>query len=236
MNRKVAHGLRGVLSLIILGATTSAASALEPTIYACVAQPGGTLRIVSSTRSCLQNETLLSWNQVGPKGPAGVTGPTGPQGPAGKSGTGFAGVHGTVNANGTIASGKGFTVSRPNSGEYTIDFTMPSSTQPNCLVSKNDLNFQGDCGYSVRSLSTTPATFRLSVVCESQTLYSVFNKSDAPILTKTITRSGDYAAGLLSSEFPLSTPFTFMCMQTPDAYSSSLTDGLPTAQDATLGR
>jgi len=68
----------GVAVFIILGlATTSVA---ETTYYGCVLKDG-TLRIISPTQSCRNNETRIFWNATGPEGPAGPQGLPGPQGP-----------------------------------------------------------------------------------------------------------------------------------------------------------
>ncbi len=64
-------------------------------IYGCVTNNGGSdyfrfgsanLRIVPAGTTCRRNETLISWNQVGPQGPQGLQGPAGPAGPTGATG------------------------------------------------------------------------------------------------------------------------------------------------------
>jgi hypothetical protein len=45
-------------------------------IFACVSQQGG-VRLVAQNSTCSQNETLVTWNVVGPQGPAGPAGPAG---------------------------------------------------------------------------------------------------------------------------------------------------------------
>jgi hypothetical protein len=56
-------------------------------IHACYTKSGGSLRVIdSSVTSCGQNETALTWNNVGPRGPQGLPGPQGPVGPAGPQG------------------------------------------------------------------------------------------------------------------------------------------------------
>jgi hypothetical protein len=39
-------------------------------------------------------------------------------------------IRGSVNANGTIAAGSGFSVTRTNAGNYTVTFSVPFSAEP----------------------------------------------------------------------------------------------------------
>lgn len=64
-----------------LGATNAA----ENTVYACVHKNGNPTLVAEGT-ACKPNETLVSWNIVGPRGEKGDTGPQGPQGPQGETG------------------------------------------------------------------------------------------------------------------------------------------------------
>lgn len=64
-----------------LGATAADAN----TIYACVHKNGNPTLVAEGTE-CKPNETLVSWNIVGPRGEKGDTGPQGPQGPQGETG------------------------------------------------------------------------------------------------------------------------------------------------------
>ena len=87
-------------------------SQLPEIIYTCI-NPAGKVRIVDGPDECRPNETLLSWNQVGPRGDTGEQGPqgepgadgaTGPAGPPGADGadgaTGPAGPPGADGADG----------------------------------------------------------------------------------------------------------------------------------------
>ncbi len=56
------------------------------TIYACVNNSSGAVKIVAPGATCNNNETLRTWNIVGPAGPAGPAGPEGPAGPPGTNG------------------------------------------------------------------------------------------------------------------------------------------------------
>jgi hypothetical protein len=55
------------------------------TIYACVSNRSGEVRIVTAATTCHSRETKISWNSEGPQGPQGVPGPKGDPGPAGAS-------------------------------------------------------------------------------------------------------------------------------------------------------
>jgi hypothetical protein len=74
-------------------------------VHACYLKSGGALRVIdNSVTSCSQNETELTWNNVGPRGPQGLPGPQGPIGPAGPQGpqgaTGSAGPQGPTGPQG----------------------------------------------------------------------------------------------------------------------------------------
>jgi hypothetical protein len=75
--------LAGTEAYARLGATDA-----SNTIYACVKKNGDPTLVAENAR-CKPNETLVSWNIVGPrgaKGDTGATGATGPQGPKGDKG------------------------------------------------------------------------------------------------------------------------------------------------------
>lgn len=59
---------------------SSAESGETSTVYACVDNTKGTVRIVSSTTTCARTETLRTWNVTGPAGPAGPQGTPGDPG------------------------------------------------------------------------------------------------------------------------------------------------------------
>lgn len=86
---------------VILGGTSVGIAAIPDsgsgTISACMSR-AGSLRVIDyqSGKRCRTNETLLTWNQQGPRGPAGTTGPQGPAGPKGDTGaTGATGPEGS---------------------------------------------------------------------------------------------------------------------------------------------
>ena len=73
-----------LLTLMVAGAVQASTN---PTVYyACVLNKVGTIRMISSSQTCSQYETLITWNSVGPQGPAGPQGPQGDTGPAGPQG------------------------------------------------------------------------------------------------------------------------------------------------------
>jgi len=91
-------GLVVVLISFTLTTVVSASSSRSPfTIFACVNNTTGALRIVGADTACARNEHKISWNShglqgeqgpPGPQGPAGfgAVGPQGPQGPQGLAG------------------------------------------------------------------------------------------------------------------------------------------------------
>jgi type VI secretion system secreted protein Hcp len=76
-----------LLAVVAAGAGTYAYAAASDstTINGCVGSDGK-LRVLSSSDTCKQNETALSWNTTGPQGLAGPAGAQGPAGPAGRDG------------------------------------------------------------------------------------------------------------------------------------------------------
>jgi len=70
-------------------------------IRACVNSKTGKATIVGPNSTCKSDETLVTWNIVGPLGPPGPAGPSGPAGPAGPAGpTGPAGATGPAGPQG----------------------------------------------------------------------------------------------------------------------------------------
>jgi hypothetical protein len=85
------------LSLTLTLSPSPAAAQTSNTVYSCVHNNDGTVRIVDATATCKVKEHAVIWNITGPQGPIGLTGPTGPQGPAGPIGaTGPAGPQGPI--------------------------------------------------------------------------------------------------------------------------------------------
>jgi len=58
-----------VLALVAIS-VTSALAQTDGVIYACKVTDG-TIRIVSDPAACKKNETLLTWNIIGPQGEQG---------------------------------------------------------------------------------------------------------------------------------------------------------------------
>ena len=88
------------LSGLVLGLSSAEAA----TIYACVNNSSGEVKIVSASTVCNNNFAKISWDVAGaqgPPGPAGPTGPAGPIGPIGSTGpTGATGPAGPAGAQG----------------------------------------------------------------------------------------------------------------------------------------
>jgi collagen triple helix repeat protein len=111
-------GMTITLVTAIIGMSTVGFASAVTTglIYACVNNSGGTIKIVSATTACANNEIQLVWNAdgvigatgasgatgaTGAPGPTGASGPTGPTGPTGPSGaTGATGTTGAIGATG----------------------------------------------------------------------------------------------------------------------------------------
>jgi type VI protein secretion system component Hcp len=74
-----------VAVLSAAGSDMFAQSGPDTVIRGCVGNNGG-VRIIGSSDSCKNNESLLTWNAAGPAGPAGPIGPAGPVGPVGPAG------------------------------------------------------------------------------------------------------------------------------------------------------
>src|SRR5262249_48042690 len=81
-----ASGIAGAF-VVALALTPISADAQQ--IFPCVKNNRGSVRIIAQNVPCRSDESLVTWNVVGPQGPpgsAGPTGATGPQGPAGPAG------------------------------------------------------------------------------------------------------------------------------------------------------
>jgi len=74
------------LSLSLALPLSAAVAQTSNTIYSCVNNNDGSIRIVTATTTCKAREHALRWGTTGPQGPMGLTGATGPQGPAGPQG------------------------------------------------------------------------------------------------------------------------------------------------------
>jgi type VI secretion system Hcp family effector len=88
MKRKIIFATLVAGALIAAGTAygiVAHTTAESQTIAACVAPDGG-IRLAAATGACKNNETLLTWNSIGPAGPAGLTGPAGPNGQNGQNG------------------------------------------------------------------------------------------------------------------------------------------------------
>jgi hypothetical protein len=87
----------------VYAATTQSSN--TNTIYACQTKGDNLLRVVDANTACKNNETVLSWNVIGPKGDKGDTGAAGPKGDTGAVGaTGSQGPKGDTGATGVTGT------------------------------------------------------------------------------------------------------------------------------------
>lgn len=147
-----AAALAGTEAYARLGATQA-----SNTIYACVKKNGDPTLVAEGAR-CKPNETLVSWNIVGPrgakgdkgdtgpqgpkgeKGDTGATGPTGPQGPKGDKGDAIAGPQGAAGTDGARGA-SGSTGPRGAAlgfAHVTANGTLDSAYSANVEVLKPD--------------------------------------------------------------------------------------------------
>jgi hypothetical protein len=162
--RLIAGGSAAVLiagGLTIVQATIPDAAGV---IHACYSKNGGTLRVIdSSVSNCAQNETSVTWNNVGPRGPQGLagpqgaqgaqgpqgsTGPTGAIGPAGLTGpAGPAGAQGPAGADGVTAAYVAGALCGPcdvgTAGSDVFVKSVPAGTYV-FIASTNLFNFDSD--------------------------------------------------------------------------------------------
>ena len=69
--------------LLTIGITWALAQPEVVTYSACVNNTRGTIHIVNAGETCLKNEVLIEWNNIGPPGPQGDPGPQGEPGSPG---------------------------------------------------------------------------------------------------------------------------------------------------------
>ena len=116
----LAAAMLGTMTVGFAGAITTGL------IYACVNNSSGTIKVVSATSTCANNEIMLVWNGEGAQGPAGPTGPTGPTGATGPTGpTGATGPTGPTGATGPTGP----------AGTFSGTFTSPNGQ---CSISVTD--------------------------------------------------------------------------------------------------
>lgn len=124
----------GVLAIPFVAAPARVAQSAD-TIFACVNNSSGELKIVAAGATCHNHQTLISWGIVGPPGPAGPPGPPGATGAPGATnvqyvsqqgdaGTGFARAFCFTGT--TVVGGGGFVfggISNAISQSFPIDST-----------------------------------------------------------------------------------------------------------------
>ncbi len=163
-----------VLAAAIVGTTTVGFAGAITTglIYACVNNSSGTIKIVSATTSCANNEILLVWNGDGSQGPTGPTGPTGPEGPTGPTGatgsTGATGPAGTFSGVFTSPNGQcsirvtdtGIVLGGPGCPAVQIDGTTVTirGGTTTTLQSGGNTTVSGAANTTISSSGTTSVT------------------------------------------------------------------------------
>src|SRR4051812_16763570 len=87
----MAFALRNRIALSVLASCAIFVPSLADaqgsnTVFTCVQNASGQIRIVAAGEACKSSETPASWNIVGPKGDKGDTGAPGPKGDKGDPG------------------------------------------------------------------------------------------------------------------------------------------------------
>ena len=142
-------------------------SPVAVTIFGCVNDSTGAVRIVSSNTVCKATEHKIHWNQVGPQGNQGNQGPRGPQGAQGSQGPqGLQGPQGpagvSLGYSSVIPAGNGLTLT---SGRQVIAQTNPIATTGTYFISASVLPFveAGDdsvfCYDALASTGGNPSQF-----------------------------------------------------------------------------
>jgi hypothetical protein len=185
-------GIVAVLTAAIVGTATIGFAGAITTglIYACVNNSSGTIKIVSPTTNCANNEILLVWNGEGTQGPAGPTGPTGATGATGPAGS-FSGTFTSPNGLCSIAvTDTGITFGSPGC-PIQID------TSNVRVMSGNTIDLRSGTGTSVRSGSTTTITSSGRTTVSSDGVTTVNGTTvtlGAGIDCRPVARLGDRAA------------------------------------------
>jgi hypothetical protein len=175
MNMRVTHSrlVRTLAALVVLACIGAGAAYATGgfgsggVLVACAKTNDGSLRLVTSSSDCRQQETAVQWNQQGPQGaqgpqgpagPQGATGDAGPQGPAGPAGPAGAdgkdGVNGTDGVNGKDGKdGVSVTSSALSTGNANCptggsSFTSASGTTYACNGATGPQGPQGPAGPS----------------------------------------------------------------------------------------
>jgi hypothetical protein len=86
---RVGHVILALAMLVAgigIGAGAMVGAQSNTVYYACVNNSSGTIKMISATATCGQNEIRVEWNQQGPQGLPGPQGEQGPQGLQGEQG------------------------------------------------------------------------------------------------------------------------------------------------------
>lgn len=111
-----------VMALVVAvgGVALASGSPSTKVIHACKNRRTGALRI--GIKCGRHERSVISWNKAGQAGPQGIQGQTGPAGPGVKT------IGGTLNSDGTVRNGSGFTSAHPSVGVYSISFPVGTWT------------------------------------------------------------------------------------------------------------
>lgn len=146
--RRLTLGASFVALALLATTIVSSASSNPTTIYACVNNSSGAVRIVPAGTVCKaggdngddqkgngdngKKETLISWNTQGPQGPAGPAGPQGPKGDTGATGPqgpGLPMISIGLRSDGSVFKGpSGLTVTHSSTGVYALHFAAGTFT------------------------------------------------------------------------------------------------------------
>lgn len=158
----------GALPLLAAVTVTPAAAQSSGVLNACVGKNAGVLRLTDASQGCRAGETLISWNQQGPKGDPGAAGP---QFALGASVRG----DGSVEAL-SAPAGATLTVTRTAPGVYNLVVTGLGTACPlptaNAFHSPTPMYFgPGSCGGGTLSLPVNSGNgadvaFTLNVVSQ----------------------------------------------------------------------
>lgn len=177
------------MGIMLFGVTQGAQAVPSNTVYACVNNSSGAVKIVAADTVCHNNETLQSWNIVGPTGPIGMTGMTGATGPQGADGATYPATvamdfadFATMSASSITVNGGTITgdVAPGASVPVELDWSYDASTSgcPGCIV-QTYVGFDGEApapcmdsfvGNSAGQFSgtltapSTPGPHRISII------------------------------------------------------------------------
>ena len=131
------------------------------TLFGCVNDTTGAIRIVSKATVCSGSEHKIHWNQKGPQGPQGLQGPQGPQGPQGARGPqGSQGPQGEPGPAGIAEGYSGLSTDSPSLPAFPgrlVAQTNPVATSGTYFISASAL-LDVETGDTVLCVDTTASS------------------------------------------------------------------------------